>query len=68
MAVPLDTESVDVVVSQEAHIPDRRRALGDAFQVLKKGVGSPSLTSLGFHVGSVVDLTAEWAIISHQKA
>jgi SAM-dependent methyltransferase len=100
MAAPLDTESVDVVVSQEAllHIPDRQRALGEAFRVLKRGgrlaftdwvahqpldqedrallwegqavqeLESPAsyrnlLTSLGFHVRSVVDLTAEWAII-----
>jgi len=100
MAAPVDTEGVDAVVSQEAllHIPDRRRALGQAFRVLKRGgrlalaewvahqpldeedkdllwegqavqaLESPSsyrhlLTSLGFHVRSVVDLTAEWAII-----
>ena len=101
MAVPLDTESVDVVVSQQAllHIPDRGRALGEAFRVLKKGGGRLAftdwvahqpldqedkdllwegqavqaleslasyrdlLTSHGFHVRSVVDLTAEWAII-----
>jgi ubiquinone/menaquinone biosynthesis C-methylase UbiE len=100
MAVPLDTESVDVVVSQEAllHIPDRRQALGEAFRVLKRGgrlaftdwvahhpldqedkhllwegqavqaLESPPsyrdlLSSLGFHVRSVTDLTAEWAII-----
>jgi ubiquinone/menaquinone biosynthesis C-methylase UbiE len=100
MAVSIDTESVDVVVSQEAllHIPDRRRALGVAFRVLKRGgrlaftdwvahqpldqedkdllsegqavqaLESPAsyrdlLSSLGFHVRSVADLTAEWAII-----
>ncbi len=43
MAAPLDTESVDVVVSQEAllHIPDRGRALGEAFPCSgRRAVGS----------------------------
>jgi sarcosine/dimethylglycine N-methyltransferase len=37
MAVPLEDKSVDVVISQEAllHIPDRRRAIAEAFRILK---------------------------------
>jgi ubiquinone/menaquinone biosynthesis C-methylase UbiE len=37
MAAPLADESVDVVISQEAllHIPDRRRAMAEAFRILK---------------------------------
>jgi ubiquinone/menaquinone biosynthesis C-methylase UbiE len=39
MQVPLPDASVDVVVSQEAmlHVPDKRRALAEAFRVLKPG-------------------------------
>jgi ubiquinone/menaquinone biosynthesis C-methylase UbiE len=39
MAAPLADSSVDVVVSQEAllHVPDRARALAEAFRVLKPG-------------------------------
>jgi ubiquinone/menaquinone biosynthesis C-methylase UbiE len=37
--VPLPAESVDVVVSQEAllHVPDKRRALAEAYRILKPG-------------------------------
>jgi sarcosine/dimethylglycine N-methyltransferase len=39
MQVPLAPDSVDVVVSQEAllHVPDKRRALAEAFRILKLG-------------------------------
>jgi sarcosine/dimethylglycine N-methyltransferase len=39
MQVPLPSASVDVVVSQEAllHVPDKRRALAQAFRILKVG-------------------------------
>jgi len=39
MEAPLPNQSVDVVVSQEAllHIPDRRRAMAEAFRILKRG-------------------------------
>jgi sarcosine/dimethylglycine N-methyltransferase len=39
MAAPIPDGSVDVVISQEAllHIPDRRRAMAEAFRVLKRG-------------------------------
>lgn len=39
MAVPLDDDSVDVVVSQEAflHVPDKPKALTEAHRILKSG-------------------------------
>jgi SAM-dependent methyltransferase len=39
MQVPLADGSVDVVVSQEAmlHVPDKRRALAEAYRILKPG-------------------------------
>lgn len=39
MAVPLAEGSVDVVVSQEAllHVPDKERALAEAYRILKHG-------------------------------
>jgi sarcosine/dimethylglycine N-methyltransferase len=39
MATPLADKSFDVVISQEAllHIPDRRRALAEAFRILRPG-------------------------------
>jgi ubiquinone/menaquinone biosynthesis C-methylase UbiE len=39
MQVPLPAASIDVVVSQEAllHVPDKRRALAEAFRILKGG-------------------------------
>lgn len=39
MDVPLSDACVDVVVSQEAllHVPDKRRALSEAFRILKPG-------------------------------
>jgi sarcosine/dimethylglycine N-methyltransferase len=39
LQVPLATSSVDVVVSQEAllHVPDKKRALAEAYRVLKPG-------------------------------
>jgi len=39
MAVPLDDGSVDAVVSQEAllHVPDKSKALSEAFRILKSG-------------------------------
>jgi ubiquinone/menaquinone biosynthesis C-methylase UbiE len=39
MQVPLPDASIDVVVSQEAllHVPDKRRALAEAFRILKPG-------------------------------
>ena len=39
MQVPLPDASIDVVVSQEAllHVPDKRRALAEAFRILKGG-------------------------------
>jgi len=39
LSVPLADESMDVVVSQEAfcHVPDVRKALTEAFRILKKG-------------------------------
>ena len=39
MQVPLAAASVDVVVSQEAllHVPDKRRALAEAYRILKPG-------------------------------
>jgi sarcosine/dimethylglycine N-methyltransferase len=39
IAVPLPDASVDVVVSQEAllHVPDKERALAEAFRILKPG-------------------------------
>ncbi len=39
MDVPLADESVDAVVSQEAllHVPDKRRALAEAFRILRPG-------------------------------
>ncbi len=39
MAVPLDDQSVDVVVSQEAflHVPDKSKALAEAHRILKSG-------------------------------
>ena len=39
MQVPLAPDSVDVVVSQEAllHVPDKRRALAEAWRILKPG-------------------------------
>jgi sarcosine/dimethylglycine N-methyltransferase len=39
MQVPLANDSVDVVVSQEAllHVPDKRRALAEAWRILKPG-------------------------------
>jgi SAM-dependent methyltransferase len=38
MNVPIGDASVDVVISQEAllHIPDRRRAMAEAFRILKR--------------------------------
>jgi ubiquinone/menaquinone biosynthesis C-methylase UbiE len=39
MQVPLEANSVDVVVSQEAllHVPDKKRALAEAFRILNAG-------------------------------
>ena len=39
MQVPLPDTSVDVVISQEAllHVPDKERALGEAYRILKPG-------------------------------
>jgi ubiquinone/menaquinone biosynthesis C-methylase UbiE len=39
MQAPLTDASIDVVVSQEAllHVPDKRRALAEAFRILKPG-------------------------------
>jgi ubiquinone/menaquinone biosynthesis C-methylase UbiE len=39
MQVPLEANSIDAVVSQEAllHVPDKRRALSEAFRILKPG-------------------------------
>ena len=39
MAVPLDDQSVDVVVSQEAflHVPDKSKTLAEAHRILKSG-------------------------------
>ena len=39
MQVPLEENSIDVVVSQEAllHVPDKRRALAEAYRILKPG-------------------------------
>lgn len=39
MAVPLDDQSVDVVLSQEAflHVPDKLKALSQAFRILTSG-------------------------------
>lgn len=39
MAVPLPDASVDAVISQEAflHVPDKSKALSEAFRILKKG-------------------------------
>lgn len=39
MRVPLDADSVDVVVSQEAllHVPDKPRTLKEAYRILKPG-------------------------------
>jgi SAM-dependent methyltransferase len=39
MAAPLDDGSFDAVISQEAmlHVPNRRRAMGEAFRVLRRG-------------------------------
>ena len=39
MAAPIPDRSVDIVISQEAllHIPDRRRAMAEAFRILKRG-------------------------------
>ena len=39
MAVPLADAGIDVVISQEAllHVPDKERALAEAFRVLKPG-------------------------------
>jgi ubiquinone/menaquinone biosynthesis C-methylase UbiE len=39
MQVPLETSSIDAVVSQEAllHVPDKQRALSEAFRILKPG-------------------------------
>ncbi len=39
MQVPLPDAGIDVVVSQEAllHVPDKRRALSEAFRILKPG-------------------------------
>jgi SAM-dependent methyltransferase len=39
MDVPLADETMDAVVSQEAllHVPDRKRALGEAYRILKQG-------------------------------
>lgn len=39
MAVPLDEQSVDVVVSQEAflHVPDKSRVLAEAHRILRSG-------------------------------
>ena len=39
MAVPIPDNCVDAVISQEAllHIPDRRRAMAEAFRILKPG-------------------------------
>jgi ubiquinone/menaquinone biosynthesis C-methylase UbiE len=39
MQVPLEANTVDAVVSQEAllHVPDKRRALAEAFRILKPG-------------------------------
>ncbi len=39
MQVPLPDASIDAVVSQEAllHVPDKRRALSEAFRILKPG-------------------------------
>lgn len=39
MQVPLPDKSVDVVINQEAllHVPDRERALGEAYRILRPG-------------------------------
>jgi len=39
MQVPLEAGSIDVVVSQEAllHVPDKQRALAEAYRILKPG-------------------------------
>jgi len=39
MQVPLESNAIDVVVSQEAllHVPDKRRTLAQAFRILKGG-------------------------------
>lgn len=39
MSAPLADKNVDVVISQEAllHVPDRRRAMAEAYRVLKSG-------------------------------
>ena len=44
MAAPIPDKSVDVVVSQEAllHVADRRRAMAEAFRVLRTAASSPS--------------------------
>jgi sarcosine/dimethylglycine N-methyltransferase len=62
MQVPLPESSVDVVISQEAllHVPDKERALAEAYRILKRGGRIVFTDWVAHHPLSEIDKKLMW--------